>query len=441
MDPDYRLILDTLGEAVIAADRTGRITYANAAAEELLGWPSGGLRGLPVTAVIPPHLRARHTAGFNRYRSSWQPRILGRGVRLPARRRNGVEVPVELTLTTFRGRGGQEIYLAALHDPSRRLEPGRAAAAPDALTTVLEALRLLDSGSISSKAGLAWAVERALEYHFQASLAQLWICDAGRLRAPGERQGETEPPPMALEALQTGETVLHDGAGEPLELLPGHEMVAGVAALPLQWGGATAGVLVYGTRSLLSPAALRPLELFGRAVAAALGELDRREAEAEGARIRGRLQAVQRLAEYGAEGRSASELLDRLVRLSLELTELDEALLLAREPPIGEVVLAAHGSKFPEPDDRLPPGSTIASLVLTSGTVEAVDDYRELPKALPQLRQRGVRACTAAPIRVRGEVVAALQLASRKSARSITAGDRETLLLLAVQAGAILARE
>src|SRR5688572_26888211 len=110
--PDAGQVLAVLAEAVVVGDRGGRITYLNPAAEKLLRWPADELVGLPLTAIIPPSLRGRHTAGFNRYRSTWVPRILGRAVRVPVLRRDGVEVRIELTLAAYRGRGGEELYVA-----------------------------------------------------------------------------------------------------------------------------------------------------------------------------------------------------------------------------------------------------------------------------------------------------------------------------------------
>lgn len=47
-------LLDAVGEAIIATDVAGRITYANAAAGQLYGWDPGELLGRPVTEVTVP---------------------------------------------------------------------------------------------------------------------------------------------------------------------------------------------------------------------------------------------------------------------------------------------------------------------------------------------------------------------------------------------------
>ncbi len=51
--PRLQALLDGLSDGVIATDLLGRIVYANAAAERLLGWPEGELIATPVSAPLP----------------------------------------------------------------------------------------------------------------------------------------------------------------------------------------------------------------------------------------------------------------------------------------------------------------------------------------------------------------------------------------------------
>jgi len=446
LEPDYRLILDALGEAVIAADRAGRITYANAAAEALLGWEEGGLRGLPVTAVIPPHLRSRHTAGFNRYRSTWAPRILGRGIPVPARRRNGVEVRIELTLTAFRGRGGEELYLAALHPEATASAPDRASIRPDSLSALLEAAQQLESAGATSERTVARQLERALEYHFDASHAQLWLYDPTiqALRVPiGRGEGPAvAPPSIATQAAIAREPVLQRSETGPLIIpdIQSNGPLTGVAAFPLVSAGELLGVLVYGSRSPLSREALRPLTLLVRLAVDALNAVRRQSAEAERDRQAERVRAQSEIAGMLAERAPTDVVLDRIVSKALELTGLDEGIVLVRTDDAGRgVVCASAGSKQSRVGERVTGAVDAASQALASGQIESIDDSRDVRHA--SLRQRGVRCVIAAPIRVGGATVGALQLAGRKASRTITTNDEDTISLLAGQAALVLARE
>src|SRR5438046_2512692 len=99
---DFRLVLEGLADAVIVADATGSVVYANGAAGTLFGWPADELIGRPLPTLMPARMRAAHEAGFRRYATTHEPHILGRGrpIRLPALRRDGSEIEVDLTLSS-----------------------------------------------------------------------------------------------------------------------------------------------------------------------------------------------------------------------------------------------------------------------------------------------------------------------------------------------------
>ncbi|MEW2635225.1 SpoIIE family protein phosphatase [Streptomyces sp. NPDC048389] len=100
--------------ATIAADERNRIIAANGPAAELLGWPADDLVGLPLTTLIPEHLRRRHLVAFTSLLLSGQPRILGRSVPLPALHRDGRLVPVRLFIQTQETADGRTVFVAQL---------------------------------------------------------------------------------------------------------------------------------------------------------------------------------------------------------------------------------------------------------------------------------------------------------------------------------------
>src|SRR5438477_8178389 len=48
----YQVTLSAIGEAVLAADREGRVTYLNPAAESLTGWAASEALGRPLEEVL-----------------------------------------------------------------------------------------------------------------------------------------------------------------------------------------------------------------------------------------------------------------------------------------------------------------------------------------------------------------------------------------------------
>jgi PAS domain S-box-containing protein len=117
---DPARVLDALGHAVVVGDAENRVVFANQRAGELLGWHDGALVGERLTVLIPERLRERHLAGYTRMLvDGGRPRILGTPTAMPARRRDGSEVEVELLVDRVPNPGGRPAFVACL----RELDP------------------------------------------------------------------------------------------------------------------------------------------------------------------------------------------------------------------------------------------------------------------------------------------------------------------------------
>ncbi|NMO16505.1 PAS domain-containing protein [Pyxidicoccus fallax] len=110
--------LDAAVDPFVACDAEERVCILNSAAERLLGWKREELRGQPVSRLFPQRLQ--HYAGKSllRYLLSRRESLGGRAIRVLARRRDGVEVLVELTVGAS-GQGADErivINFRRLHE-------------------------------------------------------------------------------------------------------------------------------------------------------------------------------------------------------------------------------------------------------------------------------------------------------------------------------------
>ncbi|MEV4470346.1 PAS domain S-box protein [Nonomuraea sp. NPDC049504] len=94
------------GPAIVVADGGGVIQSWNPQAAALFGWSTEEAVGRPLTILIPPRLRERHLAGLTRVRSSGESVLSGRIIRLMGLRRDGSEIPIALTVNTWRGDDG-----------------------------------------------------------------------------------------------------------------------------------------------------------------------------------------------------------------------------------------------------------------------------------------------------------------------------------------------
>jgi diguanylate cyclase (GGDEF)-like protein/PAS domain S-box-containing protein len=66
-------ILERLPDAVVAADRAGRIVFVNALAEELFGYPRDELLGQPVQTLWPARVRERYVRNMELYFATEHP--------------------------------------------------------------------------------------------------------------------------------------------------------------------------------------------------------------------------------------------------------------------------------------------------------------------------------------------------------------------------------
>ncbi len=95
-------LFESIRDAVIVADaNTGRMVLWNPAAEKIFGYSSAEALGMSVEELVPDYLRARHRAGMAGYRNTGRGRYIDSNavLDLPALRKGGEEIRVELTLS------------------------------------------------------------------------------------------------------------------------------------------------------------------------------------------------------------------------------------------------------------------------------------------------------------------------------------------------------
>ncbi len=95
------MVLDGLRDAVVATDDKGVIRYVNAAAEDLLGWPRGGLVGRPVFDLVPDSLTATVGEDYGAFVRSQAAHLVGRPLDTDVKRADGTDVRTELVISIF----------------------------------------------------------------------------------------------------------------------------------------------------------------------------------------------------------------------------------------------------------------------------------------------------------------------------------------------------
>jgi two-component system, sensor histidine kinase len=105
-----RSALDAAPDALIITDAGGIVRFANRQASALLGYTHDELIGLPVERLMPERFRGRHVGYREGYFAAPHLRPMGGGLALFARRRDGGEFPVEISLNPV---GADGVLVAA----------------------------------------------------------------------------------------------------------------------------------------------------------------------------------------------------------------------------------------------------------------------------------------------------------------------------------------
>src|SRR5438105_4323627 len=118
-----RLFEDVRDAIVVADAATGRIVLWNPGAEHLFGYSVAEALALSVEVLVPPRLKARHRQGIARYHATGHGPIVdaGAAIEVPARRKTGEEITVELSLSPIPDAAGRGRYaLAIIRDVTER---------------------------------------------------------------------------------------------------------------------------------------------------------------------------------------------------------------------------------------------------------------------------------------------------------------------------------
>jgi PAS domain S-box-containing protein len=146
---DHAQLLDAAPDAMLVLSTESTIQLANAQTEKLFGYRREELIGKPLELLIPDRFRGIHADHVQRYTANPTTRTMGSGLELHGRRRDGTDVPVEVSLSPVRW-GGEMSICAAIRDITdrRRMEASAKLLADrlgSAVETIEDAFALFDA--------------------------------------------------------------------------------------------------------------------------------------------------------------------------------------------------------------------------------------------------------------------------------------------------------
>ncbi len=117
-----QLIAETTSDAFVCSDPHSRIILWNRGAETMFGWSAEEAIGQSLELIIPDRHRQAHHHGMAGLRARGPIKLVGKTVEVPARCKDGREIPVELSLGMWPAPGlcEPEGFAAIIRDVSAR---------------------------------------------------------------------------------------------------------------------------------------------------------------------------------------------------------------------------------------------------------------------------------------------------------------------------------
>ena len=121
MDTLLLKVAEFTKDAIVVIDADSRVVLWNEGAEVLFGYASEDFLGRSIVGLMPERYRQRHLDALNRIVHADEATYTGKTLELYGLGRDGREMPVEATLSTWREPDGARFFSAIIRDISERI--------------------------------------------------------------------------------------------------------------------------------------------------------------------------------------------------------------------------------------------------------------------------------------------------------------------------------
>ncbi|AYH42573.1 PAS domain S-box protein [Azoarcus sp. DN11] len=172
-------LIEAAPDAIVVVDHDGRIILVNAQTERLFGYAREELIGQSIELLVPQQFRNGHIGKRDRYIGTPSLRPMGSALDLAGQRKDGSQVPVEISLSPL-GTGDSVLVSAAIRDITDRR------ASQDALRKAHDELEL----RVQERTAELEAANRALKSEMgDRAAAERALHQAQKMEAVGQLTG------------------------------------------------------------------------------------------------------------------------------------------------------------------------------------------------------------------------------------------------------------
>ena len=197
----YRIIMETMSDAVIAIDQHSRILFANPATKKIFGYADNELLGGELTMLMPHYLRQHYRESLERYITTGENDVAWQAVKPVGLHKDGHEIPVEISFGEY-AKDGKRMFVGIIRDISERKQAEREHAQ---LAAIVESSN--DAIIATTLDGVVTAWNKAAEQMFGYAAEEIIGKPASILLAPDKLHEEDH----ILSRIRRGEGLsLHD---------------------------------------------------------------------------------------------------------------------------------------------------------------------------------------------------------------------------------------